>query len=88
MTSNNNDHFTAQQAAAANTALRAALGLGPQQFGIEQFVGMISDEVEQLRAAGKTDSDIANVLSSSIGVTVDSADIARYYAPPEERGHP
>ncbi len=81
--------FTAEQAAAANTALRAALGLAPQQFSAEQFVGMISEEIEQLRAAGRTDDDISQLLAKEIGVALDSDLIARYYADDVERlGYP
>ena len=80
--------FTVEQAATANTALRAAVGLPPQRFGVEQFVGMISDEIEQLRAAGKTDADIAKILLDSGGVEIKPDAIARYYASPEDRGRP
>ncbi len=77
--------FTAQQAAAANNALRAALGLPPQRFATEQFVGMISDEIEQLRTAGKTDDDIARLLFESVGVNIRPDAISRFYAGPDER---
>lgn len=82
------EEFTADQAAAANGALRAALGLPAQRFGTEQFVGMISDEIEQLRAAGKTDRDISEILAQKVGVTVDPEAIARFYASPARRGRP
>ncbi len=81
-------NFTAEQAAKANTALRAALGLPPQRFSAEQFVGMISDEIEQLRAAGKSDGDIAALVSDSTGVTVETESIAQFYADPEARDRP
>ncbi|GAC1348730.1 MAG: hypothetical protein NVSMB19_00270 [Vulcanimicrobiaceae bacterium] len=82
------DGFTAEQAAAANGVLRGALGLPPQRFGTAQFVGMISDEIEQLRAAGKTDADITDLLSRSVGVKISPEAIARFYAGPQERGRP
>ncbi len=85
----NANSFTAEQAAAANKALRAALGLAPQLFSAEQFVGMISEEIEQLRAAGKTDVDIAQLLSKEVGVQIDPDAIGRYYAEESERlGYP
>lgn len=83
-----NDGFTAQQAAAANTALRAALGLPPQRFATEQLVGMLSDEIEQLRNAGKTDGEIAGLLFESVGLSIRSEEIARFYATPGERRPP
>lgn len=78
--------FTSDQAAAANTALRMALGLPPEQFGIPQFVAMISDEVEQLRKAGHSDRDIAAIVQESTGGTLTGEDITAHYAPPEARG--
>ena len=77
--------FTAEQAATANTALRAALGLPPERFGLEQFVGMMSDEIEQLRAAGRTDAEIADLLRDQVGVEVPPEAITRFYAAPERR---
>ncbi len=46
--------LTGQQAADAQTALRQALGLPPEQFPLQAFVGMVSDEIEQLRSKGET----------------------------------
>ncbi len=83
-----NEGFTAQQAAAANSALRAALGLPPERFATEQLVGMLSDEIEQLRSAGKTDHDIAGLLSESIGANIGADAISRFYARPDERRPP
>ena len=79
--------FSADQAAAANSALRAAIGLPPERFGAERFVGMISDEIEQLHATGKTDDDISRLLSAA-GVELDADAIARFYAHPAQRRRP
>ncbi len=81
-------HYTAGDAATANSVLRAALGLAPEQFGTEQFVGMISDEVEQLRRAGKSDADIAHILRDHGGIAVSADAITRFYAAPDERRGP
>ena len=81
--------FSAEQAAAANRSLRAALGLGAQDFTTEQFVGMISEEIEQLRAVGKTDADIAQILEQDVGVRVSVDSIRRFYSDETERiGYP
>ncbi len=81
--------FTAEQAAAANRSLRAALGLRPQEFTTQQFVGMISEEIEQLREAGKTDDDIAQLLEKEVGVFISSDSIRRFYSDETERvGYP
>ena len=78
---------TGQQAADAQTALRKALGLPPEQFPLPAFVGMVSDEIEQLRRKGKSDTEIAMLIQNAVGVELQADDIARYYASPEERGH-
>ena len=81
------DHtFTASQAAAATTAMRMALGLPPEQVHVSQFVAMISDEIEQLRGAGHSDEDIAQIVRESTGSTIEADDIAAHYASPDERG--
>lgn len=77
-----NEHtFTADQAAAATTALRMLLGKPPEQFGVSQFVAMISDEIQQLREAGHTDADIAALVQESTGGPLSAEDIAQHYAP-------
>ena len=78
--------FTAEQAAQANTALRAVLNLPPEAFPVPQFVAMISDEVEQLRAAGHDDEAIAQMVRESTGGELTAEDIGAHYAPPETRG--
>lgn len=80
------DHtFTADQAASATTALRMVLKRPPEQFTIPQFVAMISDEIEQLRAAGTSDAEIAALVEDSTGGTLSADDIGAHYAPPDAR---
>jgi hypothetical protein len=83
----NSQTFTGTQATTAQTALRKALGLSPENFPVQAFIGMISDEIEQLRAAGQDDAAIAALVSEATGQTVDAETIARFYASPEARGH-
>lgn len=78
--------FTADQAAQVNAALRAALGLEPEAFPVPQFVAMISDEIEQLRAAGRDDAAIAELVIEATGGNLTADDIREHYAPPEARG--
>ncbi len=80
--------FTADQTASATTALRAELGLPAQRFPTETFVGMISDEIEAMRAAGKTDDDISAILRERCAIAIDAATLARYYANADERRQP
>lgn len=78
--------FTAQQALATTAAMRRELGLGEEEFPVQAFVGMISDEIEQLRDRGRDDEAIAAMVSEATGKTVSAELIARYYAPPGQRG--
>jgi hypothetical protein len=78
--------FSAQEAVAVQRALRRALGMEAETFPLEAFIGMISDEVEQFRASGKTDADIAALIRETIGRDVSEGDIGVFYAPPEARG--
>ena len=79
--------YPVEEALKAQKSLREAAGLGPEQFPIQAFVGMISDEIESLRKRGKTDSDIAALIQQSSAIQITADEIAENYAPPEERQH-
>jgi hypothetical protein len=79
--------FSAQEAVAVQREMRRALGLEAERFPLPAFVGMISDEIEQLRAAGRSDADIAAMIRTTIGREVEPDALDRFYAPPEERRH-
>jgi|GEM_PF-1101736 len=79
--------ITGQQAAEAQTALRKMLGLPPEQFPLSAFIGMVSDEIEQLRAKGKNDEEIATLIADAAGVNVSAIEIEKFYASPKARGH-
>ena len=78
--------YSLEEALKAQKALRSAAGLGPEQFPIQAFVGMISDEVESLRQRGKTDADIAEIIRSHSAIDISADEIAENYASPDERG--
>ncbi|WP_174300487.1 hypothetical protein [Caulobacter sp. S45] len=80
--------FTVAQAVGAQGALRHALGLGPETFALPAFIGMISDEIQQMREAGRSDADILAVITEATGVSVAADDLMRFYAPPEQRRRP
>lgn len=77
--------FTLEEAMRAQGALRRSLGLGPERFPLAAFVGMISDEIQGLREAGRSDDEIAALIRTATDRTVDPADLARFYATPDER---
>ena len=77
--------FSLEEAMRAQGALRQSLGLGPEQFPLAAFVGMISDEIQGLREAGRSDDEIASLIRTATDRTIDPADLARFYATPAER---
>jgi hypothetical protein len=80
-------NYPLEEALKAQSALRSAAGLEPEQFPIKAFVGMISDEIEALRTQGKTDEQIAALIRKNSDVEITADEIAANYAPPELR-HP
>jgi hypothetical protein len=79
--------FSGREAVEAQTALREALGLALECFPEKAFIGMISDEIEQLRARGQDDAAITKLVSDVTGKLIDPAILTANYAPPEQRGH-
>ena len=77
--------YPLEEAIKAQKALRDAAGLGPEQFPIDAFVGMISDEVESLRKRGKSDEEIASIIQRNSSIQITAAEIAQNYATPEQR---
>lgn len=80
--------FSAEQAVAVQRALRHRLGLADERFPLPAFIGMISDEIEQMRAVGHDDSAICAVIEESTGQRLMPEDLARHYASPEARHRP
>lgn len=77
-----------EEALKAQKALRAAAGLGAEQFPIQAFVGMISDEIEALRNRGQTDAQIADLIRANSSINITPEQLTDFYATPEERhGH-
>ncbi len=79
--------YPIEQALRAQKALRDAAGLGPELFPIKAFVGMISDEIEKLRLRGKTDSEIAALITENSTIEITGEEISENYASPEDRHH-
>ena len=79
--------YSLEEAVKAQKALRTLAGMGPEAFPIQAFVGMISDEIEELRKQGHGDEEIAKTIKSSSAIEITPAEIAENYASPDER-HP
>ncbi len=77
--------YSIQEALKAQRSLREAAGLGPEQFPIQAFVGMISDEIECLRQRGTTDDEIAAIIRNNSAIDISAAEITENYASPQER---
>ena len=77
--------LTTRQIATIQSELRAALGLPPEVFPLSSFIGMVSDEIEQLRQRGFSDANIAKVIQDAGRVKVSAEDIGEHYALPEAR---
>ena len=77
--------YPLEEALKAQQALRDAAGLEPEQFPLQAFVGMISDEIETLRQRGMSDEEIATLIQRSSSIEITASDITENYATPEER---
>ena len=77
--------YSVEEAIKAQKSLRDAAGLEPEQFPVQAFIGMISDEIELLRQQGKTDDEIASIIQNNSAIEISAAEIAENYASPEER---
>ena len=79
--------YPIEEALRAQRALRDLAGLGPEEFPIQAFVGMISDEIETLRAQGHSNQKIAETITAHSSIAITAEEIATHYASPQER-HP
>ncbi len=80
-----NQTFSAEEAVRVQRELRRSLGLAEEEFPLPAFIGMISDEIEDLRKAGRSETEIAGMIHHLTGKPVRVEDLARFYAPPEAR---
>lgn len=80
--------YPIEQALRAQKALRDLAGLTPEEFPLDAFVGMVSDEIEILRNQGHSDEDIAKTIAANSNIQISPEQIAANYAPPEKRRHP
>jgi hypothetical protein len=80
--------LTVDQAVRAQRALRESLGLADETFPLPAFIGMISDEIQQMREAGRSDTQMIDIIAKATGTRLDPADLQRFYVPPEHRRQP
>ncbi len=80
-----NKTYPIEEALRAQKALREMAGLEPERFPIQAFVGMVSDEIEQLRRLGRSDQEIAEAIEANSNIEITADEIAENYASPEAR---
>ena len=80
-----NEDFSVEKAIAAQRELRKQLGLPDERFGIPALIGMLSDEIEKLRAAGRSDGEITGAITRATGKSLSPDMVSRYYATPQQR---
>ena len=77
--------FTVEQAMKAQSALRTQAGLPAESFPLAAFIGMLSDEIEELPKVGRSDGEIAKAISVATGALITESDVREHYASPEDR---
>src|SRR5690348_412423 len=77
--------FTVYQVVRAQKALRSIAKLPDEEFPIQLFIGMLSEEIQALRNRGNTDREIAIVINGAAGVNIEPSDVTQYYVPPKDR---
>ena len=65
--------FSAEDVMHAQHGLRQTMGLGPQAFDAAQFIGLLGDEIRQLKVIGKSPAEIAALISKAIGRELPAA---------------
>ncbi len=75
------------QAIRAQGVLRTAAKLPEEEFGEEEFVRMITDEIRELRGQGASDKRITEILQQEADVTLDPEAIARYFDAEDAKEH-
>ena len=85
MTDQGSKQYPLEEALRAQKALRDKAGLPPEQFPVPAFVGMISDEIENLRQRGHSDEEIAETIRAHSKIEITAAEIAEHYAGTEQR---
>ena len=58
--------FTSEEVQRARQALRSEMGLGADTLPSATFIGMLADEIDQLRRIDKSDAEIAALISTAI----------------------
>ena len=76
--------FTADEAMQAQRALRNAISIAPETLPLKAFVAVLGIEIEQLRHLGKSDDDIAALITAAIGKDF-SAELVGLHRAPSER---
>ncbi len=77
--------FPLEEIMKAQNTLRGAAKMAPERFPLPFIIGMISDEIQQLREKGRSDDEIAAMISGNSLIKVEAETLQKYYATPEQR---
>ena len=73
--------FSADELQRAREALRTEMGLGTESMTTSAFVAQLAEEIDQLRSFGRSDGDIAAMISSAIDRDIAPTFLQRDPAP-------
>jgi hypothetical protein len=77
--------FSIEDLVVVQHEMRSVLGLPEERFSLPSFIGMLSDEIEQMRSFGISDEVIAQTIMGATGEIVTVDQVQQHYAPPEQR---
>ena len=77
--------FRARDALLVQQEVRRLLGLEEEVFSVPAFIGMVSDEIEHLRADGWSDDSVAELIRRVTGQEITPEDVTQNYASPQAR---
>ena len=70
--------FSAEDVVVAQKALRLSLGLQPTPLATPAFLDALHEEIDQLRRVGRSDDEIAEMLSTALGRAIGAEAVAAH----------
>jgi hypothetical protein len=77
--------FSVEDLVSAQHEMRSILGLPEERFSLPNFIGMLSDEIEQMRNFGISEELIAQTIMGATGEVVTADQVQQHYVPPDRR---
>ncbi|HZV92395.1 MAG TPA: response regulator [Caldimonas sp.] len=67
--------FSADDLMRAQHALRQGMGLGNETYPLDTFLGLLGEDIAQLRRLERSDADIAELISGALGRPITAGDL-------------